>query len=47
MYGDDVRVTERGHNLDLAPDPGQVMLAVDLVLADRLDGVLKEENRDW
>lgn len=39
--GDDVRVAERGHDLDLPADVNQVLLILDLLLSDRLYGNLE------
>lgn len=42
--GDDVRVAERRHDLDLPPDVDQILLVLDLLLTDGLYGHLKDEN---
>jgi len=42
IHGDDVWMPECRHDLNLAPDPTQVLLRGDLLLADRLDGILKQ-----
>ena len=39
---DNVRVCDRGHDLNLSPDPHQVLLGLNFRLLDRLDGHLKE-----
>ena len=43
MHHGDVGVTERRHDLDLAAHAHQVLLRLDLVLADRLDGILQQQ----
>lgn len=40
IYGDDVGVAERRHDLDLPADVDQVLLILDLVLPDGLNGHL-------
>jgi hypothetical protein len=39
---DDVGVLDRGHDLDLPPDPDEVRLCLNLALLDRLDRNLGE-----
>lgn len=43
--GDDVRVAERGHDLDLPADVNQVLLILDLLLSDRLYGNLEKTTK--
>lgn len=43
--GDDVRVAECGHDLDLSADVNLVLFILDLVLPDRLYGNLKKQEK--
>ena len=43
MHHGDVGVTKRRHDLDLAAHAHQVLFRFDLVLADRLDGILQQQ----
>lgn len=45
IYGDDVRVAECGHDLDLSADVNMVLFILDLVLPDRLYGNLKKKEK--
>lgn len=44
--GDDVRVAERGHDLNLSADVNQVLLILDLLLSDWLYGNLKKKRKE-